>query len=333
MGIFDNDVMGESGYGSKRIRIDDIYEYEIDAIKEGGMGKVLILNRLSDDFTDPFTQSLMKYQPQLADKMSLVHRKKLAAKTFRDDVIVEKNKALFERELNIWINIDATNVAKLLKIIFINGKLFALMPYYSSNLREMINKRPLEIDEAKIVIINVIRGLYETFKQYGIVHQDLKPENILINHEKDNTYFFVSDWGIANLQKRYCPALLSKELVNSYADTMTGMGTIPYMSPERFIEYSFHMTSDVFSLGMIFFELLFGHLPYDLISGNPVVTQIINQDYFRLAEYKLRKKYDDKITSVILKCIHPNMSKRYTDYEKLVMEIYNINIKKKFFFF
>lgn len=327
------DVLGEGEFGNKRVRIDDIYEYEIDAIKEGGMGKVLILNRISDEFADPHIDALMKYQPQLADQMPFKYRNKLAAKTFRDDVMVENSKALFERELNMWINIDAPNVAKLLKIVFINRKLFALMPYYSSNLRETINKGPLEIDDAKIVIINVIAGLHETFKQYGIVHQDLKPENILINHKKDRTYFFVSDWGIANLQKRYCPTHLSKELVDSYADTMTGMGTVPYMSPERFVEYSSHMTSDVFSLGMIFFELLFGHLPYDLKSGNPLVTQIMNQDYFRLAEYKLRKNYDDKIASLILKCIHPDMSKRYTDYGKMVLEIHNINIKRKFFFF
>ena len=178
------DVLGEGGYRNQRVRIDDMYEYEIDDIKEGGMGRVLILNRISDEFADPIAESLMKYQPQLADKMSLVHRKKLAAKTFRDDVMVEKNRALFDRELNLWINIDAPNVAKLLKIVFINRKLFALMPYYSSNLRETINKGPLELDDAKIVIINVIAGLYETFKQYGIVHQDLKPENILINYER-----------------------------------------------------------------------------------------------------------------------------------------------------
>jgi len=332
MGISDSDVMGEGGHGSKRIRIDYL-EYEIEAIKEGGMGRVLILNRLSDKFADPHIDALVKYQPQIADEMSLVHRKKLAAKTFKDAVFVEKKKALFERELNLWINIDAPNVVKLLKIVSINEKLFALMPYYSGNLRDEINKGPIGIDDAKIVIINVIRGLHETYKQYGIVHQDLKPENILIRYEKDIAHFFVSDWGIANLQKEYCPTLLSKEVVNSYADTMTGMGTVPYMSPERFIEYSSNMTADVFSLGMIFFELLFGHLPYDLTSGNPLVTQIINQDYFRLAEYKLRKNYDDKITAVILKCIHPDMSKRYTDYGRLFTEIYKINIKKKFFFF
>ena len=327
------DVLGKGGFGNKRVRIDGIHEYEIEAIKEGGMGRVLILSRASDDFVDPFVESLIKYTPRLADKLSLIPRGILAAKTFKDDVIIENNKALFECELNIWININATNVAKLLKIVFINGKLFALMPYYSSNLREIIKKGPLEIDDAKIIIINIIRGLYETHKQYGIVHQDLKPENILISHEKDNTYFFVSDWGIANLQKRYCPEFLSKELVNSYAETMTGMGTLPYMSPERFIKYSSHMTADVFSLGMIFYELLFGYLPYDLTSSNPLVSQIINQDYFRLAEYKLRKNYNDKIADVILKCIHPDMSKRYTDYEKLVMDIYNVNIKRKFFIF
>lgn len=307
----------------KKIKIDDFHEYEIEDVKEGGMGRVLILNSLSEDFTDPFIQALIKYQPRVADKFSLINRKKLAAKTFKDNDFVEKNKAFFERELNIWINIDATNVAKLLKVIFIDEKLFALMPYYNSNLREIITKGNLKIDYIKIILINIIRGLYETFKIHRIVHQDLKPENILVSFEKDNAYFFVSDWGIANLQRKYCPKILSKNLINSYAETMTGMGTLPYMSPERFINYSPHMTSDIFGLGMIFFELLFGHLPYSFSSEKPLASQIIDRDYFYIAENLLRNNYNEKIASIILKCIHPDMSKRYNDYEKLVIDIYN----------
>ena len=56
------------------------------------MGRVLILNHLSEDFTDPFIQSLIKYQPRVADKFSLINRKKLAAKTFKDNNFVEKTK-------------------------------------------------------------------------------------------------------------------------------------------------------------------------------------------------------------------------------------------------
>jgi hypothetical protein len=74
---------------------------------------------------------------------------------------------------------------------------------------------------------------------------------------------------------------------------------------------------------MIFFELLFGHLPYASISGTTLLSQIVDQDYFHIAECLLKKNFDKQVTSVILKCIHPDMLKRYNDYEDLVVDVYN----------
>jgi serine/threonine protein kinase len=309
----------------KKIRFDYVYEYEIETVKEGGMGRVLILNRISSPHRDPFLQEMIKHQPSIADKYSIVYREKLAAKTFKDNDLVEKNKALFERELRIWLNIDSVNVAKLLKVTFVGENLFALMPFYNSNLRKIITEERgcIEVDNAKLIIINIIRGLYEVFKKFKLVHQDLKPENILVDIRKDKTSFFVSDWGIANLQRKICPISLSRNSLHDYVDTMTGMGTLPYMSPERFVDYSTHVTVDIFSIGMIFFELLFGHLPYASGSATTILSQIVGQDYFHTAEYLLKKNFDKKITSVILRCIHPDMSKRYSNYRELVVDIYN----------
>ncbi len=95
------------------------------------------------------------------------------------------------------------------------------------------------------------------------------------------------------------------------------------MSPERFIDYSTHVSADVFSIGIMLFELLFGHLPYDFKSDRPVIAQIVEHDYFRMAEYFLRREFNDKVSSVVLKCLHPDMSKRYDNYKKLVVDINN----------
>jgi serine/threonine protein kinase len=284
------------------------------------MARVLILHRVSGPSTDPFLEALMKNHTRLANKYSLIYRETLAAKTFKNNDFVEKNKALFERELNLWLNIDSVNVARLLKVVSVDNTLYALMPCYKYNLREIMT-REVGLTDAKSIVVSIIRGLHEVFDKSNLVHQDLKPENILVDVDKDNVYFFVSDWGIANLQRTLCPAILSKELLQSFVDTITGMGTLPYMSPERFINYSTHVTADVFGLGMIFFELLFGHLPYDFQSGKTMLSQIIDHDYFHIAEYLLRENFNQKVRSVILKCIHPDISRRYSDYKQLVVEI------------
>jgi len=129
------------GKNNKTVIFDDIYEYEVEATREGGMGRVLILNRKSNFHTEDSLLEAIMRQPNMTDEYGFVYRKKLAAKTFKDDDLVERNKDLFERELRIWLNIDSNNVAKLLKIVFVDHKLFALMPYYNSNLREIIMTR------------------------------------------------------------------------------------------------------------------------------------------------------------------------------------------------
>jgi len=316
------------------IKIDNFHEYEVETIKEGGMGRVLILNRVSDG--DEFLDVLVEDHSEFYDKQFFhIYRKKLAIKTFKYDNFVETNRDLFERELNIWIGLDCPNIAKLLKIIYIKRQLFALMPYYNSSLRDIMRQIGRHgIDDAKVVIINIVYGLYEVFKRYKIVHEDIKPENVLADFRKDKFYFFVSDWGIANIQKSYCPDVPSRDHIpKSFVETMKGMGTLPYMSPERFLCYPSHITADIYSIGMIFFELLFGHLPFDYKSGKPLVSQIIDWDYFYIAEDLLRNNFDERVTKVISKSIHPDMTKRYADYKQLVLDVHNINIKRKSFFF
>jgi hypothetical protein len=121
------------------IKFEGIHEYEITSIKDGGMGRVLILKRLSEGAKEPFMEALIR-NARIANKYSLVYRNKLAAKTFKNNDFVEKNGALFERELNLWLNIESVNVAKLLKVVFVNRTLYALMPYYRYNLRDLMSK-------------------------------------------------------------------------------------------------------------------------------------------------------------------------------------------------
>jgi len=314
----------------QRIKIDSFYEYEITDIKEGGMGEVLVMSRVSN--VDPLLNAIM-VNPNMADRYSFVYQNRLAAKTFKNDQFVEKHKALFEREMNIWINIDCSNVAKLLKITFIEGKLFAIMPFYDKNLSELIDDKAIEIDFALKCILEIIHGLWETNEKYGIVHMDLKPENILLNRHENQTSFYICDWGIANIQKEYCLNLASKDVaLSSFVNTMSGMGTLPYMSPERLLGSSADITADIYSLGLIFYELLLFDLPFNLLSSQPLDEQILSYNYYHIAEDILRNEVEAKICDVILKCIHPDPRQRYSNYSKLAKSVDKLGKKNLFSF-
>ena len=312
----------------QRIKIDSVYEYEITDIKEGGMGRVLIMSRVSE--VDPLLNAIM-VKPNMADRYSFVYQNRIAAKTFKNDEFVEEYKALFEREMNIWINIDCINVAKLLKITFIEGKFFAIMPFYHNNLSDFIDNKKVEINFALKCVLEIIHGLWETNKKHGIVHMDLKPENILLNFHENKPSFYICDWGIANIQKEYCSNLASKDTVSfSFVNTMRGMGTLPYMSPERFLGCSADITADIYSLGLIFYKLLLFDLPFNLLSSQSIDEQILSYNYYYVAEDSLRRKFEDKICDVILKCIHPNPDRRYRSYRKLAKAVDKLGKRQLF---
>jgi serine/threonine protein kinase len=160
-------------------------------IKEGGMAFVLIVERITDA---PFYDDL--------------HKKKLAIKIFKHPTRANVNPELFEHELKVWIQIDSESVAQLLKIVLLRDTISAIMPYYPSDLRQIINKAG-KLDEyhSPLLLLHIIKGLYEAHKQLKLIHQDIKPENVLSNSNvlSDDSRFYITDWGIANVQDYYLP--------------------------------------------------------------------------------------------------------------------------------
>lgn len=300
------------------IIFDEIFEYRIIGKKSGGMGEVLLLKRIS--------------APQ---EMDFIHKELIAAKTFKeyDD---SRNKLYFERELNIWLNFDKNifenkKIVKLLRTAYVGQKLYALMPYYPKSVADIIaEKGRLELNYSLIIINDVVEALKIIFEKYGVVHQDLKPENILCNQMyKGKVEFHVSDWGISNIQLTTCPEIpIETWLPSSFVEIMSNAGTLPYMSPERLFSVSSNMLADVYSLGIIFFELLFGFLPLNPNSTKPIERQILNGDYFEVACWNLKKEIKSSRTiSFILKCIHPDPKERYPDYKSLKKALIKLNKK------
>jgi serine/threonine protein kinase len=277
----------------RTIIFDQIFEYQIIDFKEGGMGKVLILDRISNRMS-----------------LDFIHQKKIAAKTFKGQTADNRQK--FEREIGIWLNFhdyifQQSKVVKLLKTTYVHNKLYALMPYYEKSLSDLLkNKKEFHFEEAFFVISDIVQGLKRIFENYGIVHQDLKPENIMckkgINCRDE---FHVSDWGISNIQRNMCSEIPTKEwLPSSFIEIMSHNGTLPYMSPERFRGNFSNVSSDIYAVGLIYFELIVGCLPFVNLENKPLELQIIDGDYFDNACWLMDKKFNyPKLRDFISTCI------------------------------
>lgn len=101
-------------------------------------------------------------------------------------------------------------------------------------------------------------------------------------------------------------------------DSMSGWGTLPYMSPERFTKYRTSMSADVYSLGIVFYEIATGDLPYD--RRRSITEQIVSGESFWLAAATM-KSCPEKISDLVLAMIHPDQDKRICDYKHIIKVI------------
>src|SRR5215813_14924817 len=154
-----------------------------------------------------------------------------------------------KQEVLLAQSIVHKNVVRIFDIGEDEGTKFITMDFIEgADLKTLITQRgKLPATEAAEIIRQVCQGL-ETAHAAGVVHRDLKPQNIMI--EKDG-HIVVMDFGIAQSGQ-------------SVGVTQTGafLGTPDYMSPEQAQTESVDARSDIFSLGLIFFELLAGTLPF-----------------------------------------------------------------------
>ena len=144
-----------------------------------------------------------------------------------------------------------------------DGKPYMAMEYIQGEtLRQKIASSPLPVKDALEIAIQVAEGLAKAH-EHNIVHRDLKPENLMISCDG---YAKILDFGLAKLleQRQRALAVNSTEKTLIQVQTKDGMimGTINYMSPEQLLGQRVDLRSDIFSFGIVLYEMLTGRCPF-----------------------------------------------------------------------
>lgn len=290
--------------------------YTVRKAARGGMGFVLLL--WQDSENTPHRMS--------------VHGIKLALKTVLPDMADKEGVALFKRELTVWAAFRHPNIVWLNEIL--DGGTdgwIAAMNWCLGSLRDILNERKrLPLMEATDIIVDVLDGLAYAYQQDQVLHLDLKPENILYDLDiggragkgsEDPIHtsrFMVSDWGIASIKQPKLNAIAGMPpSAQAAMRTFNNMGTLHYMAPERFREgFRSSIASDVFSLGMIYTELLTGILPFR--DGIHPVQSLLSGQYYRDAEALLSRALIPKsVRAVSLSMLAAQPNDRPRDYSTL----------------
>src|SRR6266571_3523115 len=161
--------------------------------------------------------------------------------------------------------IDETDSGHFIATEFIDGE----------TLREREQKTSLKMGES-IDIATQIASALAAAHAAGIVHRDIKPENVMLRHDD---IVKVLDFGLAKLTERTSPDLVDMEApTRVVVNTEPGMvmGTALYMSPEQARGISVDARTDIFSLGIVLYEMVAGRLPFEGSNRNEVMASILS---------------------------------------------------------
>ncbi|MFN7973697.1 MAG: protein kinase [Acidobacteriota bacterium] len=198
--------------------------------------------------------------------------RRVALKVLRADLAAdERARTRLVREAQAAGSIDHPNIGTVYEVGEHDGQPYIAMALYEGEtLTARLKRGPMPIAEAESILGEIAAGLAAAHEK-GIVHRDLKPGNVMLTH---GGVAKILDFGLAKVQSTEADSLSTTGAV---------MGTVAYMSPEQARGDPLDARSDVWSLGVVAFEMLDGRAPFDAGSTPATLARILAADAPRVS--------------------------------------------------
>jgi serine/threonine protein kinase/Tol biopolymer transport system component len=214
----------------------------------------------------------------------------------------------FEREARAASALNHPNIITIYEIGEIEGKHFIAAEFVDGRtLRELLADGRIAIKDAIEIAIQ-IAGALSTAHEAGIVHRDIKPENIILRRDG---YVKVLDFGLVKLTERRRSSGATNGSKGDLAKTNPGvvLGTARYMSPEQALGQEVDSRSDIFSLGVVLYELITGVPPFKGDSTASVLDAVVH--HHPLPVRKAREDAPDELQRLIMRSLEKDREMRY----------------------
>lgn len=284
-----------------------IGRYQIlDGIGAGGMGEVY----LAED-------------SQLDRKVAL----KILPTEFAQNAIKMRR---FVQEAKATSALNHPNIITIHEIGEFNNTHFIITEYIKGkNLREVLNAKAFSLEEVLEITIQIASAL-QAAHQAGIIHRDIKPENVMI---RDDGYVKVLDFGLAKFLE---PALAANSssnpddvtLVNLQTQAGIVLGTAAYMSPEQSQGKEVDSRTDIFSLGVVLYELLTRRQPFRGATINHIIVAILEAVPLPPSTFGIW--IPEELETIIFRALAKNPDDRYQTVSDLLSDLKRVQKRQEF---
>jgi len=216
---------------------------------------------------------------------------------------VEKERFVHEAKAASALN--HTNITTIYEIDEFEGQMFIVMEYCEGKtLKKTIEKETLSIKKMLDIGIQICEGLTAAHKK-EIVHRDIKSENIMLTQEGQVK---IMDFGLAKLKG-----------ATKLTKSRSTLGTAAYMSPEQASGEEVDSRSDIFSFGVVLYELLTGQLPFQGEHEAAVLYSIINEEPQPIARFN--NKVSQDLERIVYKALAKEKDERYQHIDDLLADL------------
>jgi len=223
----------------------------------------------------------------------------------------EDAKARFIHEAKAASALNHTNITTIYEIDEAEGECFISMEYVEGkSIKQLLKEKTLSIQEILDISIQIAEGLNAAHKK-AIVHRDIKSDNIMLT---DEGLAKIMDFGLAKLKG-----------VSRVTKAGTTLGTVSYMSPEQARGEEVDHRTDIWSLGVVLYEMLTGELPFKGEYEQAVIYTILNEEPKLITD--LRPDLPGELEHIMNKALSKSPDSRYQKAEDIVINLRELRNK------